>query len=256
MMEQVFSMITFRDIVDIVLVALIAYYAYRLLRRSGAVNLFWGLFAFVAVWFLTGYVFHLELTSALFNQIVSVGAIAIIVIFQNEIRSFFYSLGSRMGKGFNFVKIRQQQNMERLVKELQIALQHMSEGHTGALIVITHKQDLSEYADSGEAIDAMVSARMIENIFFKNSPLHDGALFISNGRLRSAACILPVSQSKGLPSHCGLRHRAALGLAERTDAVALVVSEQTGTISLAQGGQLREVAMKDLNTTLMGLFVA
>lgn len=254
-MEQVFSMITFRDVVDILLVAVIAYYAYRLLRRSGAVNLFWGIFAFVGAWFLTGYVFHLELTSALFNQIVSVGAIAIIVIFQNEIRSFFYSLGSHVGKGLNFGKMRQQADAQHLMDELQLALTNMSKDKTGALIVLTRKQDLSEYADSGEQLDATVSARMIENIFFKNTPLHDGALIITDGRLRCAACILPITSSKTLPQQYGLRHRAALGITERTDALAIVVSEETGHISVAQGEDIHTVTMEELNTVLTKIFI-
>jgi len=249
-MEEVFKLIGFRDIVDIVLVALIAYYAYRLLRKSGAVNLFWGLFAFVAVWFLTGFVFHLPLTSALFNQIVSVGAIAIIVIFQNELRSFFYSVGSRVGKRLPWGKIRQMQDAQHLVGELYTALVHMSEAKQGALIVITKKQNLDEYADTGEQIDAATSARLIENIFFKNSPLHDGAMFLTKGRIRSAACILPVSGNKAIPQGLGLRHRAALGLTEKTDAVALIVSEQTGAISLAEGEQIRILPTDELMQVL------
>jgi len=249
-MEEVFKLITFRDVVDIFLVALIAYYAYRLLRKSGAVNLFWGLFAFVAVWFLTGYVFHLPLTSALFNQIVSVGAIAIIVIFQKELRSFFYLVGSRVGKGLPWGKIRQVQTAQHLVGEMYTALVHMSEAKQGALIVITRKQLLEEYADTGEQIDAEVSARLIENIFFKNSPLHDGAMFLSSGRIRSAACILPVSSNKDIPQQLGLRHRAAVGLTENSDAVALVVSEQTGAISLVEGEQIRTILTDELMTIL------
>lgn len=249
-MEEILSLITFRDVVDIILVALIAYYAYRLLRKSGAVNLFWGLFSFVAVWFLTGYVFHLQLTSALFNQIVSVGAIAIIVIFQKELRSFFYSVGSRMGKGLNWGKIRQMQRTQHMVGELYTALIHMSENKQGALIVLTQKQNLDEYADTGEQIDAAISARLVENIFYKNSPLHDGAMFLTNSRIRSAACILPVSGNKQIPQQLGLRHRAAVGLTEKTDAVALVVSEQTGAVSLAEGEQIRTLSPDELMTIL------
>jgi len=249
-MEQLWNLITFRDVVDILLVALIFYYVYRLLHRSGAVNLFWGLSAFVVVWFLTGHVFHLQLTSALFNQIVSVGAIAIIVIFQKELRSFFYTLGSHVGKGLPWGKVRQMQNTQHMVGELYTALTHMSTAKQGALIVITRKQDLGEYADSGEQLNAEVSARLIENIFFKNSPLHDGAVFINNGRLRSAACILPVSSNKELPQNLGLRHRAAVGLTEKTDAIALVVSEQTGAISLAEGEQIHTIPADQLMTVL------
>lgn len=248
-----FSSITFKNIIDILLVALMAFYAYHLLRKSGAVNLFWGLLFFVAAWFLTSYVFHLQLTGALFNQIVSVGAIAIIVIFQSEIRAFFYSVGAHVGQGIPFGKLRQQQDLEHTIGELQTALLHMSASHTGALIVITGQQNLEEYANSGETIDAAISARLLENIFFKNSPLHDGAVFITQSRIRSAACILPISSSIQLPQQFGLRHRAAVGIAETTDATALVVSEETGTIALAQRNSIHIVPEQELYATLKEL---
>lgn len=249
-MEEIIQLITFRNVVDVTLVALIAYYAYRLLRKSGAVNLFWGLLSFVVVWFLTRYVFHLPLTSALFNQIISVGAIAIIVIFQKELRSFFYSVGSHMGKGIAWGKMRQMQDMQHQVSELFTALMHMSENKQGALIVLIQQQLLDEFADTGEQVDAEISARLIENIFYKNSPLHDGAMFLSHGRIRCAACILPVSSNKEIPKQLGLRHRAAVGLTEKTDAVAIVVSEQTGAISLAKGEEIRTITSDELMTTL------
>jgi len=253
-MEQLFSSISFNNVIDFCLVALVTLYAYQLLRKSGAVNLFWGIFIFVAVWFLTGYVFDLKLTNALFNQIVSVGAFAIIVIFQNEIRAFFYTVGSHVGQGLSFGKVRQQLDAQHNIDEIYAAILHMSAHKTGALIVFTAKQNLSEYADSGEQTDATVSARLIENIFFKNSPLHDGAVFITNGRVRSAACILPISSSTDLPQQFGLRHRAAMGISEKTDATALVVSEETGTIAVAQRDSIRiinEEELKDLLTKLI-----
>lgn len=248
-----FSSITFKDIIDILLVALMAFYAYHLLRKSGAVNLFWGLLFFVAAWFLTSYVFHLQLTGALFNQIVSVGAIAIIVIFQSEIRAFFYSVGAHVGQGIPFGKLRQQQDLEHTIHELQTALLHMSASRTGALIVITGQQKLDEYVNTGETIDATISARLLENIFFKNSPLHDGAVFITHSRIRSAACILPVSSFIQLPQQFGLRHRAAAGIAETTDATVLVVSEETGTIALAQRNSVHIVPEQELYATLKEL---
>ncbi|MBQ1874929.1 MAG: diadenylate cyclase CdaA [Paludibacteraceae bacterium] len=230
-------------IVDILLVALILYYAFRLLRRSGAVNLFWGIMAFVIVWFLVKFVFQLELTSAMFDRIISVGAIALIVIFQEEIRAFFYRLGSRFS-GFKFRRVRaesQTQN-DRRAQTIVTACNNMSRSRTGALIVVAGKQDLKEYADTGEKLNAEISARLIENIFFKNTPLHDGALIIVGDRLYSAGCILPVSKNQDIPQHFGLRHRAALGITERSDALAIVVSEETGKISIARSGQIKEVS--------------
>lgn len=231
-----------KDIIDILLVALMMYETYRLLRKSGAANLFWGIFAFVVAWVLVSYVFQLELTGALFDRIISVGAIALIVIFQEEIRAFFYRLGSR----FSSLQLRRnrttlQREREERIHQIVLACGHMSDTKTGALIILNGKQDLQKYADTGEILEARVSARAIENIFFKNTPLHDGALIIRKGRLHSAACILPVSKQTDIPNHYGLRHRAALGLSEKTDALAIVVSEETGRISIAYGGTIEEI---------------
>lgn len=237
-------LITIKDIIDILLVALILFGAFRLLRRSGAVNLFWGILAFVMAWFLVSYIFHLELTGALFDRIIEVAALALIVIFQNEIRAFFYGVGSKMSDSRLTRLFRPKHHVVRDTKALEeivLACRNMSKTKTGALIVLTKEQALREYADTGELIDAAISARMIENIFFKNTPLHDGALIISEKRLESAACILPISQRQDLPQHYGLRHRAALGLTEKTDAIAIVVSEETGMISVAMGDIIHSV---------------
>ena len=238
-----------KDIIDIFLVATILFGVYRLLRRSGASNLFWGILAFVFAWLLVSYVFSLELTGLLFDRFVSVGAIALVVIFQSEIRSFFYGIGAR----FNVEKIQNQLSRKRNAVDSQrhidsivLACSHMSSSKTGALIVIANQQGLSEYADTGEIVDANISVQMIENIFFKNTPLHDGALIISNGRLHAAACILPVSKRQDIPKSYGLRHRAALGLTEKTDALAIIVSEETGRISVAQGDTIRVVTTNEL----------
>ena len=244
-------------VIDILLVAAILYETFRLLRRSGAVNLFWGIMAFIIVWFLVRFVFQLELTSAMFDRIISVGAIALIVIFQEEIRTFFYRLGSRFS-GFKFRRLRaeSQTTEDSRAQSILTACHNMSRTRTGALIIISGKQDLREYADTGEHLDAKISARLIENIFFKNTPLHDGALIIVGDRLYSAACILPVSKNQDIPQHYGLRHRAALGLTERSDALAIVVSEETGLISIARDGQVREesgdLLLVELSTAFAG----
>jgi uncharacterized protein (TIGR00159 family) len=246
-----------KDIIDILLVAFILFAIYRILRRSGASNLFWGILAFIFTWLLVSYVFHLELTSALFDRFVSVGAIALIVIFQEEIRSFFYRIGSR----FNveqikerWSKIKHQQSASKQAQAILTACTHMSASKTGALIVITKQQELRNFAETGEIVDAAISARLIENIFFKNTPLHDGALIIRNGRAWSAACILPVSKRTNLPKNYGLRHRAALGITEKTDATAIVVSEETGKISLAQGEHIHAVTIAELEQQLSTIF--
>ena len=238
----------FKDLIDILLVAAILYESYRLLRRTGAANLFWGILAFIVIWFLVSFVFQLDLTGALFDRIISVGAIALIVIFQEEIRMFFYRVGAR----FSSLQLFKRSNPEdeaaskQQILEITQACRHMASTKTGALIVLAGEGSLKEVVDTGERLDAQVSARLIENIFFKNTPLHDGALVIRDGKMLAAACILPVSKNQTIPQSYGLRHRAALGLTEKTDATCIVVSEETGHISVAEGGAIREVKEDEL----------
>ena len=238
----------FKDVIDILLVAIILYETYRLLRRSGAGNLFWGILAFIIVWFLVSFVFQLDLTGALFDRIIYVGAIALSVIFQEEIRMFFYRLGSRFStmRLFRNRATEDETASRQQILEIAQACRHMASTKTGALIVMAGEVSLKEYYETGERLDAVVSTRLIENIFFKNTPLHDGALIIRDGKMRAAACILPVSKNQDIPLHYGLRHRAALGLTEKTDATCIVVSEETGHISVAKAGTIREVKEDDL----------
>lgn len=228
-----------KDIIDIILVAVLLYETYKLLKSSGAVNVFLGVFTFIIAWFLVSYVFKMELLGAIFDRVVSVGALALIIIFQDEIRTFF----SRIGTRSNWQAIRQltskfksqsdQAEIDQSVVQIVIACKNMAKTKTGALIVIEQEQNLKQYEQSGELLDAIISNRLIENIFFKNTPLHDGALIISKGRLNAAACILPVSKNPNVPKRLGLRHRSALGISEKTDAIAIIVSEETGKISYA-----------------------
>ena len=238
----------FKDVIDILLVAVILYYTYRLLRKTGAANLFWGILAFMVVWFLVSFVFQLDLTGALFDRIISVGAIALIVIFQEEIRLFFYRVGSRFAswKLFRARTGEEDARSRQQILEITQACRHMASTKTGALIVLAGGVSLKEIVDTGERLDAQVSARLIENIFFKNTPLHDGALIIRDGKMVAAACILPVSKDQTIPQYYGLRHRAALGLAEKSDATCIVVSEESGHISVAREGRIREVKEDEL----------
>jgi len=238
----------FKDLVDILLVAFILYETYRLLRRTGASNLFWGILAFLVVWFLVSFVFQLDLTGALFDRIISVGAIALIVIFQEEIRMFFYRLGARFSswKLFRHLSPEDEAASKQQILEITQACRHMAKTKTGALIVMAGEGSLKEIVDTGERLDALVSARLIENIFFKNTPLHDGALIIREGKMIAAACILPVSKDQSIPQRYGLRHRAALGLVEKTDATCIVVSEETGNISVARENRIWEVTPDEL----------
>lgn len=238
----------FKDLIDILLVAVILYETYRLLRRTGATNLFWGILAFVIVWFLVSFIFELDLTGALFDRIISVGAIALIVIFQEEIRMLFYRLGARFSSWQLFKRLHPEDEAasRQQILEITQACRHMASTKTGALIVLAGDDNLKEIVDTGERLDAIVSARLIENIFFKNTPLHDGALVIRDAKMLGAACILPVSKDQTIPQYYGLRHRAALGLVEKTDATCIVVSEETGHISVAKEGQIREVTADEL----------
>ena len=167
------------------------------------------------------------------------------MIFQEEIRGFFYRVGARFS---NWGHLRRRgEQAEQDVDQIVMACEHMSKSKTGALIVIAGGSELKEYADTGEYIDAAISARMIENIFFKNTPLHDGALIIVGHRLHAAACILPVSKQQSIPKHFGLRHRAALGLSEKnSESIAIVVSEETGHVAVAQEGKIRNVTRDEL----------
>ncbi len=242
-----------KDAIDILLVALIFYEMFRLLRRSGAANLFWGILAFVVTWYLLSYVFQLELTGALFDRIISVGAIALIVIFQEELRGFFYRIGARFSNWHPLTHRTQQS--EHYVDQIVMACEHMAKTKTGALIVIAGDNEMKEYTDTGEFIDATISSLVIENIFFKNTPLHDGALFIIGNRLHSAACILPVSKQTNIPQNYGLRHRAALGLSEKNaDVIAIVVSEETGKIAIAHDAAIRTVNRDELIRVLSDAF--
>ncbi len=180
--------------------------------------------------------------STILNQLIGVGAIAMVVIFQNEIRDFFFRLGSRSNwkfyKKFQSIFFKKSLSNETAlpVMNIVIACRNMSNSHTGALIVIEKENNLQEYINTGDIIDAKISTRIIENIFFKNSPLHDGAMIISNNKITAVGTILPVSKNPGIARNLGLRHRAAMGISEKTDAIVIIVSEESGNISVAMNG--------------------
>ena len=237
-----------KDIIDILLVASLMFGFYKLLKRSGVTNLFWGILLLVFLWLLVDGVFRLEMTGALLNSIFSVGMLGLIVIFQEELRGFIYRLGAHLDptSGLRRFVSKDRTRQDKSTEEIVRACVDMQKSCTGALIVIEGKESLREYADTGEQLDAQISTRLIENIFFKNTPLHDGALIIADGRLQAAGCILPVSKDVTIPQHYGLRHRAALGLAEKTNALCIVVSEETGRLSVAQDSTIQEVTPQAL----------
>lgn len=234
-----------KDIIDILLVAILLYQTFKLLKRSGAINIFIGIMVFLISWFLVSYVFKMELLGGIFDRVVNVGTFGLIVLFQEEIRHFFLRIGfSQSGTIRNSLHRilsnggEDRKKSEYDLAQIVLACRNLTKTYTGALIVFTKTNDLDYYAKSGEKINAAISARLIESIFFKNNPLHDGALIISQNSLKAAACILPISNDQSIPKRLGLRHRAALGISDHSDAIAVVLSEETGHISWAKNGKL------------------
>ena len=231
-----------KDIIDIVLVALMLYYIYRLMRESRSLNVFYGILVFVLVWLFVSKVLEMKLLGSILDKLVSVGVIGLIVLFQEEIRHFLYNLGAHQ-KVKNIVRFfhnnTEQDADKATIMPIVLACMSMARGKVGALIVIERSTPLDDIVDTGDVIDAKINQRLIENIFFKNSPLHDGAMVISNKRIRAAGCILPVSHKTDIPKELGLRHRAAMGISQDSDAVAIVVSEETGRISVAVKGEFQ-----------------
>ncbi|MDR3128657.1 MAG: diadenylate cyclase CdaA [Tannerellaceae bacterium] len=231
-----------KDFIDVLLVAAFLHQIYKLMRTSGSMSLFGGIIFFVIAWLVMSRMLEMRLMGAILDKIISVGLIVLVVVFQEEIRRFLSTLGSNGWWHFlrRFLPKTDKRQMEAsLVEALVEACTNLSQKETGALIVIKRHMDLSTYIRTGEVFNADVNARLIENIFFKNTPLHDGAMIITNNRIRAASCILPVAQSDNLPKDLGLRHRAGLGIALETDALVIIVSEERGEISIAHNGQLK-----------------
>lgn len=232
-----------KDIIDIVLVALILYYLYRLMKESRSLNVFIGIMVFVLVWLFVSQVLEMRLLGSILDKLVSVGVIGLIVLFQEEIRKFLYSLGAHhrvraLARMFSSGKKDDKEDKETIMP-IVMACMDMARNKVGALIVVERAIKLDDIVDTGDIIDASINQRLIENIFFKNSPLHDGAMVIADKRIKAAGCILPVSHSHNIPKELGLRHRAALGISQDSDAIAIVCSEETGRISVAIKGDFR-----------------
>jgi len=232
------------DILDIILVAFLIYELYNLIKGTVAINIFIGIIAVYFIWKLVKF-FEMDLLGELLGQFISVGVIALIVVFQQEIRQFLLLLGTpnfiqKGPRSFLFWHMPQNKLIVLDVSTLVYACKTLAESKTGALIVIARTNELKQFIETGEQIDAKVSQRLIENIFYKNSPLHDGALIITNNTLRAARCVLPVSENIDFPDHMGLRHRAAVGVTDVCDAIAIAISEQRGTISFATAGKMEE----------------
>ncbi len=233
------------DILDILLLGIIIFLAFRWLRGSSAMSIFVAIVSLYIIRVIVG-AFDMRLMTAIMDMILDVGVLAIIVIFQPEIRKFLINLGNRYMNNAQSRAIidrllgRKKNNMSASeeVNNLTEACRRMSEDKTGALIVITHKNPLEEIISTGDRIDAGIHRRLIMNLFFKNSPLHDGALVISGDRIVAARCTLPITERTNIPASYGMRHKAAIGITEESDADAIVVSEETGRISFVKGGNV------------------
>lgn len=231
------------DVIDVFLVALLLYELYNLVKGTAAINILIGIMAVFVGWRLVK-ALEMELLTEILGAFISVGFIALIVVFQPEIRKFLLFVGSpvlsrKNHTRFLFWRMRLSEEAFLDVDPLVQACHKMGASRTGALIVIALRNELSEYIETGLMIDARISDQLIENIFYKNNPLHDGAVIITSNRITAARCILPVSKNTEIPISLGLRHRAAIGLTERTDAICIVVSEQTGQISHSKNGILK-----------------
>ena len=230
---------TFIDLIDIFLVATVMYWIYRTTKGTNAPYILTGIVIIYFVWVVVR-TLNMELLSSILGQIISVGVIALVIIFQPEIRRFLQMIGMRQ-KSLNFITRIISMGEDRSLTQtapIVTACREMAESKTGALIVIGQQSDLKLITEGGISLDARVSTSLLKNIFFKNAPLHDGAVVIEGDRVVAAKCILPVTQSN-VPKDYGTRHRAAIGLSEISDAIVIVVSEETGSISIAQGGVLR-----------------
>ena len=242
---------TFIDLIDILLVAGLLFIVYKAMKGTNAPYIMVGIVMVYLGWVIVK-ALNMELLSTILGQIISVGVIALLVIFQPELRRFLFTLGMRQ-KELDFVTRFLSQNRKHSstnTSPIVSACMDMSENRVGALIVFRRKDDLQFVIEGGIALDANITMSLIKNIFFKNAPLHDGAVVIDNNRIVAAKCILPVTQSN-VPKSYGTRHRAAIGLSEMTDAVVLVVSEETGAISIVKGGKIKsKINPQKLNSLL------
>lgn len=231
-----------KDIIDILLVALLLFYIYKMMKKTGSISIFMGVVGFIIVWILASEIFDMRLTGTILDKFMSIGLIILVILFQDQIKRFLMDLGSHDKWKFMHRLFHHSHETKKemdYIMPVVYACMNMSKSKTGALIVFQRSVPLMDYEKTGDIINANINTRLIENIFFKNSPLHDGAMIIARHHIASAGCILPVSHDMHIPKELGLRHRAALGMSQMTDAICVIVSEETGHISMAKDGALR-----------------
>lgn len=246
------------DVIDILIVTFLLYRLYHLLRGGVAINIFIGLLTVYALYWICVKILHMELLGTVLGQFISLGFFALIVVFQQEIRRFLIVLGTNniLNKSTFTKKLLPWNWQTKGIKQLDIgaivkSCRQMAKEKTGAIIVLAKSSELKYYSSTGDYMNAAISQRLIESIFIKNSPLHDGAIIVVNNKIKAARCVLPVTENVELPAHLGMRHRAAIGITEQSDAIAVAVSEETGEIAVAKEGQLRlNVGVEDLERIL------
>lgn len=247
--------LSFVDILDILVVALLIYVLFKWMRGSSAINIFIAIILLLIIR-VVAVALNMKMLSAIMETVIDVGAVALVVIFQPEIRQFLTHVGRSAGleKGKSILDRILNRKRDTIynesIDELVDACREMSEEKTGALIVLRHEDSLRDIIDTGDTIDAGISKRLIENIFFKNSPLHDGAMIIGGNRIIAARCTLPITVRTDIPANYGMRHKAAVGISERSDADVIVVSEQTGQISFISDGVINKVGRNQLKLLL------
>ncbi len=251
--------ITFRwlDLIDILLVAIIMFQLYKLVKGTVAIRIFLGILAIYLFWKIVE-ALQMELLSEILGQFIGVGVLALIIVFQQEIRRFLLIIGNnqffsgkRKGKIMSLLRSQDDKKEKLNVSQIVLASQNLSKSKTGALIILDLFSELKYYSTSGEKLNAQLSSAMLESIFFKNSPLHDGGVIIENNKIVAARCILPVSENQEFPAHFGLRHRAAAGITETSRSIAIIISEETGKISIAKEGKINyNISIEELNEFL------
>ena len=235
----------FTDVLDVALMAFLLYKLLTLLKTTSGTNLLKGVLIFLAVLFLSS-ILHLNGISFILSRMLEWGVLALIILFQPEIRRGLEQVGSQRLKFLNlFSREGTVSEMERTIAQTVLACTEMSRSRTGALIVFEQKMQLDDMVRSGTVLDAAVSSELLKNIFFVKAPMHDGAVIIRHGRLLGAGCMLPLSKNVNLSRDLGMRHRAGIGMSENSDAVVVIVSEETGSISVAIGGMLRRHLMPE-----------
>jgi diadenylate cyclase len=250
-----FLEVSWVDFIDISLVAILLYQIYKLIRGSIAVNIFLGILALYLIYLIVRAA-QMELLATILGQFMGVGVLAMIVLFQPEIRKFLLVIGRGTEFRENIFKTianwRNQYQDDFDISQVIEAAKTLKASKTGALIVFSRDTELKFYAETGDALEAQVTKRLLLSIFNKNSPLHDGAVIIHKGRIKAARCVLPVSENDNLPPNFGLRHRAAVGMSENTDTLVMAISEETGRLILARNGKyLRGLKLKHVEIKVL-----